>query len=233
MSASAPPNAAVTPTVLKATPVHSSTTSASPVRHSATATQIRRRIVLLVDEPREERDEERRGELDEERDADRQVLDRHEVEPLHERDADEPERDEEEQLAPIRPAGATARPRGGRRGSRIAAQVFADLRELERREPRAEDDLGDAAVDGEERRSGRHHRVAEPSSCRRGAPRGAGWGRRPCARRLSTYTVARRGVAQPGRALALGARGRQFKSARPDSRRALIRRSPACAGLRR
>src|SRR5207344_2291721 len=59
--------------------------------------------VLLVDEASEERDEERRGELDQQRDADRQVLDRNEVEPLHERDADQAERDEEKQLAPPDP----------------------------------------------------------------------------------------------------------------------------------
>ena len=84
MSASAPPNAAVTPTVLNATPVQSSTTSVRPVRQSATATQIRRRIALLVDEPGEEGDEERRRELDEQRDADREIVDRDEVEPLDE-----------------------------------------------------------------------------------------------------------------------------------------------------
>ena len=123
MRASAPPSAAVTPTVLNATPGQSSTTSVRPVRHMATATQMRRRIVLLVDEAREERDEERRGELDEQRDADRQVLDRDEVEPLDERDPDEPERDEEEQLAP-----SDAQPRRAKTSrkarNRIAAHVL-------------------------------------------------------------------------------------------------------------
>ncbi len=52
--------------------------------------------VLLVDEPREQRDEEWRRELDEKRDADREVVDRHEVEPLHECDADEAEGDEQD-----------------------------------------------------------------------------------------------------------------------------------------
>ena len=53
----------------------------------------------MVDEPREERDEERRGELDQQRNSHREVLDRHEVEPLDERDPDEAERDEERELA--------------------------------------------------------------------------------------------------------------------------------------
>jgi hypothetical protein len=35
-------------------------------------------------------------------------------------------------------------------------------------------------------------------------------------RHLRTYTCIRRDVAQPGSALAWGARGRQFKSGRPD-----------------
>jgi len=56
--------------------------------------------VLLVDEAREERDEERGGELDEQRDADGELLDGDEVQPLDEGDADEPEGDEEEELAP-------------------------------------------------------------------------------------------------------------------------------------
>ena len=133
MSASAPPKAAVTPTVLKATPVHSSTTSARPVRHMATDDPDAPPDVLLVDEPREERDEERRGELDEERDADGQVLDRDEVEPLHERDADETERDEEDELASSdpQPRRRDHEEEGEEedRGARVA-----DLRELERGE---------------------------------------------------------------------------------------------------
>ena len=101
--------------------------------------------VLLVDEPGEERDEERRGELDEERDADGEVLDRDEVEPLHERDADEAEGDEEEELPPSDP-----QPRWrdddqeGEEEDRRAR--VADLRQLERREPGAEDDLRHAPL---------------------------------------------------------------------------------------
>ena len=117
--------------------------------------------VLLVDEPREERDEQRRGELDEERDADREVLDRDEVEPLHERDADEAERDEEEELAAADPQPRRRDHEQEREEEDRGARV-ADLRELERREPRAEDDLRHAPVDGEERRRGGDHDVAEP-----------------------------------------------------------------------
>ena len=93
--------------------------------------------VLLVDEPREERDEERRGELDEERDADGQVLDRDEVEPLHERDPDEPERDEKEELATTDAQSRGSDDEQEREEENRGARV-ADLRELERREARAE-----------------------------------------------------------------------------------------------
>ncbi len=117
--------------------------------------------VLLVDEAREERDEERRGELDEERDAHRQVLDGDEVEPLDERDPDEPESDEEEELA-----ATDAQSRGSddeqEREEENRRAGVADLRELERREARAEHDLRDAPVDREERRGRRDHDVPEP-----------------------------------------------------------------------
>ena len=58
---------------------------------SASATQIRRRTCVVVGEPRPERDEERREVLDQERDADREPVDREEVEPLHEREPADPE----------------------------------------------------------------------------------------------------------------------------------------------
>ena len=93
--------------------------------------------VLLVDEAREERDEERRGELDEERDADREVLDRDEVEPLHERDADEAERDEEERARGDRPAAATGATTSEEGEEEDRRARVADLRELERREARS------------------------------------------------------------------------------------------------
>ena len=117
--------------------------------------------VLLVDEPREERDEERCRELDEERDAHGQVLDRDEVEPLHERDPDEPEGDEKEELATTDAQSRRSDDEQEREEENRSARV-ADLRELEGREARAEDDLGDAPVDREERRRRRDHDVAEP-----------------------------------------------------------------------
>ena len=97
----------------------------------------------------------------EQRDADRQVLDRHEVEPLHERDADEAERDEEEQLAPADPQTRRRDDEEEREEQDRRARV-PDLCQLERREAGAEDDLRHAAVDGEERRGGRDHDVAAP-----------------------------------------------------------------------
>ena len=90
-----------------------------------------------------------------------QVLDRDEVEPLHERDPDESERDEEEELAAAdpEPRRRDDEQEGEEedRGARVA-----DLRQLEGREARAEHDLRDAPVDREERRRGRDHDVAEP-----------------------------------------------------------------------
>ena len=134
--------------------------------------------VLLVDEAREERDEERRGELDEQRDADREVLDGDEVEPLHERDADEAECDEEEQLAPPDPQTRRRHSEEEREEQDRRARV-PDLRQLERREAGTENDFRNAAVDCEERRGGRDHDVAEPRLVVRRAPRAAAWGRRP------------------------------------------------------
>ena len=55
--------------------------------------------VLLVDEACEQRDEERSRELDQQRHSDRQVVDRDEVEPLHECDAEDPESGEKQELA--------------------------------------------------------------------------------------------------------------------------------------
>ena len=53
---------------------------------------------LVPYEPRPERDEHRRGELEEEGDPDRKPLDRDEVEPLDEREPDDPVEDEQGNL---------------------------------------------------------------------------------------------------------------------------------------
>jgi hypothetical protein len=55
--------------------------------------------VLAVDEARPQRDEQRREVLDQQCDADREPVDREEIEPLHEREACEAEDEEERQLA--------------------------------------------------------------------------------------------------------------------------------------
>ena len=86
--------------------------------------------MLLVDEPCEECDEERGGELDEERDADREILDRDEVEPLDERDADEAESDKEQELAASDPQARWRDHKEEREEEDRRARV-ADLRELE------------------------------------------------------------------------------------------------------
>ena len=248
MRESAPPNAAVMPTVLNVHARPQLDDEREPGEAERDGDPDPPPDVLLVDEPREERDEERGRELDEERDPDRQVLDRDEVEPLHERDADQAEGDEEEELPPADPK-APGRDDEEEREKEDGRARVADLRELERREAGAEDDLRDAAVDREERRRGRDHRVAEPRLVVR-APLGEQGGgvdhgpagypptlfclagaelaiaspapREPLEQPLRGWSPRRslhcapRGVAQPGRALALGARSRVFESRRPD-----------------
>ena len=113
----------------------SSTTSARPVMHIVTATQMRRRDVLLVDEPCEERDEERRSELDQQCDSDREVLDRDEVEPLDESDSDEAERDQEEELPAPDSQAATVRRRAGTRGRGSRRTCCVSARARVRRGP--------------------------------------------------------------------------------------------------
>ncbi len=91
---------------------------------------MRRRDVLLVDEPCEERDEEWGGELDQECDSDREVLDRDEVEPLDECDSDEAERDQEDELpAPDSQAGRCDHEQESEEEDRGARVAY--LRELE------------------------------------------------------------------------------------------------------
>ena len=65
----------------------SSTISARPASESASAAQIRRADVLVAERARPDRDEQRPEVLDEQRDPDREPVDREEVEELHERDA--------------------------------------------------------------------------------------------------------------------------------------------------
>ena len=67
--------------------------------------------VLAIDEPRPERDEERREVLEEERDPDRQPVDRDEVEPLHEREPADAEQDEQGKLARAQAEPAAVRQR--------------------------------------------------------------------------------------------------------------------------
>ena len=87
--------------------------SERPTSASASATQIRRADVLVDDEARPERDEQRREVLDQERDPDLEPVDRQEVEELDERDARDPEDGEEEQLAARRARGAPGGSRAG------------------------------------------------------------------------------------------------------------------------
>ncbi len=117
--------------------------------------------LLVEDVARPERDEERPEVLDQQRDPDREPVDREEVEPLHEGEAADAEHREERQLAG---ADAEARPRGQGQHEREADERpgRAHLREPERREARRQDHLRDRAVDRPQDRGGRSHRVAQP-----------------------------------------------------------------------
>src|SRR5919205_2846689 len=128
--------------------------------------------VLAVHEARPERDEERREVLEEERDPDREAMDRYEVEPLDEREPEDAEEDERRQLTRTQPEPRRARQREDE-GEADEGSGRPDLGEPRRRKAGVEDHLRDGAVDGEERRREQHHPVAEErASVARGRPRG-------------------------------------------------------------
>ena len=117
---------------------------------------------LVPGEPDPERDQHRGAELEEQADPDRQALDRDEVEPLHDREADDPVEREPSQLA------ARPDPQPVRRDEREAerqpdeAARRAELGPAERAHvARLETDLGDGAVDREHRRGHDRHRVPD------------------------------------------------------------------------
>ncbi len=116
--------------------------------------------VLVVDEPRPERDEQRRQVLDQQRDPDREPVDCKEVEPLHEGQSGDAEDDEVRKLPP---RDAKAARRGERHDDQQSDRgpERAHLREPLGRQPGREDRLRDRAVDPPENRRGRRHRVAE------------------------------------------------------------------------
>ena len=117
--------------------------------------------MLAVDEAGEECDEERRGELDQERDAYGQMLERGEVEPLYERDPGDAEQHEEGEL-PAVDAQALAGEKEQKEEESGSRARGANLGQLERGEAGAENDLGHGPVHSEQRRRGRDHQVAEP-----------------------------------------------------------------------
>jgi hypothetical protein len=128
---------------------------------------------LVPAEPRPQRDENRRGELDQQRDPDRQALDREEVEPLDEREAADSVEDEQGQLLPARPEAT----RGGEREHCRKPDEGAGAAEL--RQPLGTDSAGrqdhlrDDAVDREERCRREGHRKPDPR-CRRAVAGGTG-----------------------------------------------------------
>ena len=126
---------------------------------------------LVPDEPRPQRDEHGGGELEQEPDPDRQPLDRDEVEPLDEREADDAVEDEQRELVACDPEPAGRRDEDERRQAE-ERPGRAKLGQPQVRDPAlGEDDLRDRAVDREERRGRGHHRVTEPRVRRTGRPR--------------------------------------------------------------
>ena len=90
------------------TPLHSSTISERPASESASASPDARAHALVPERARADRDEQRAEVLDQERDADREPVNREEVEELHERDADDAEDREPQQARGDRRAVAEA-----------------------------------------------------------------------------------------------------------------------------
>ena len=116
---------------------------------------------LVPDEHGPERDEHRRRELEQQADPDRETLDRDEVQPLDEREADDPVEDEERHLVAAHPE-----PRGSDddedRGEAEARAGGAQLRQPQARDARRrEDHLHHRAVDREQRRRGDEHGVPD------------------------------------------------------------------------
>ena len=116
--------------------------------------------VLLEDEARPERDEQRRRVLDEEADADLEPGDGREVEELDERDAADAEHGEEGELAARRAQARGARQQHDEAEPDERAGA-ARLREAQRRDAGLEHDLRDRAVDGEQHRGAHDHEVAD------------------------------------------------------------------------
>ena len=109
---------------------------------------------------RKEGDDQRCEVLDQERNAYRQLVDREEVEPLHQCHAADPEGREERELAP-RHAQRGRPPDCHRDREPEEGAERAHLRQLERRDPGGENDFRDRAVEPEQRRRDEHHRVAD------------------------------------------------------------------------
>ena len=103
-----------------------------------------------------------RAELEEQADPDRQPLDRDEVEPLHDREADDPVEREPAELAARPDPQPLRRDEREAEGQPDEAAGRAELGPAERAHvARLEPDLRDGAVDREHRRGRDRHRVAD------------------------------------------------------------------------
>ena len=116
---------------------------------------------LVEDVPRVERDEHRRDVLDQQRDADLQSLDRHEVEPGDECQAGDAEDGEKRQLAEAHAKGrAPPDEQDGEQEQKRSGGAHLG-QPLRGHAARLEDHLRDGAVQRPERRRREHHRVPQ------------------------------------------------------------------------
>lgn len=118
--------------------------------------------LLAVDEAREGRDQDRRGELEQERDADRETVDRDEVEVLDERDPGDSEGSDHHPLTPgpgqMQPVPAQENHADQRdRGSRTS-----DGGERHRVDSRGQEYAGGAGVEDEQSGGERDEQIAAP-----------------------------------------------------------------------
>jgi hypothetical protein len=118
---------------------------------------------LVPDEPRPQGDQHRRRELEQQPDPDREPVDSDEVQPLHEREADDAVEREPRGLPPRLDPQPLRRQDRKACGDEQEAPGCAELRPAQRADVAAvERDLRDGAVDREERRRADDHGVAEP-----------------------------------------------------------------------
>ena len=129
---------------------------------------------FVEDVARPERDDQRRDVLDQERDPDREPVNREEVEPLHQGEAADPPDGEKRELAPadLEAPGCDREQRDHEADDR---PCHPHLRQPERRDSRCQDDLRDGSVHRPQGGRARRHQVADARAAVRGRRNGE-WG---------------------------------------------------------